>query len=377
MDYYGKGAKCAPAGERYFGIHSPDDLFAYLKKIWKKDTCAPRMRKDWSARNMTCGQCSVTAFLAREIFGGRVLAVVLEDGNKHCYNEVNGTIFDLTSDQFKGKSIAYDLKNEQNIGDRLAVKEWATRYALLKTRLSNATRIEQVFADNGLIDGDILSTLKKLADEEYRDFASALVPNIPKERFLGVRSPELKRLAKIVSGSASASKFVSALPHRYQEENILHAYLINAQKSFDECVAMLDNFLPYIDNWAVCDVIAPDVFLKNKKRLLPLVKKWTDCGKTYHVRYAVGVLMRYFLGDDYSDGQMEAVAAIRSEEYYVNMMSAWYFATALAKNYDRAIGFIESGELSDFVQKKAIEKAMESFRITDERKAYLKTLKRK
>lgn len=221
----------------------------------------------------------------------------------------------------------------------------------------------------------IQERLFALQDRKYRDFQSGLIPNVDKSIFIGVRTPDLKALAKELYKSEAAEEFLHALPHRYFDENQLHSFMLCLEKDFDRCIALTEIFLPYIDNWATCDQTSIKVFQKNREKLLPYIEKWIASDHTFTIRFGVSSYMRYFLGDDFKTEYAERVAAIKSEEYYVNMMIAWYFATALAKNYDEVIGFIERGVLDDFTHNKTIQKACESFRVTEEHKKYLKSLK--
>lgn len=219
---------------------------------------------------------------------------------------------------------------------------------------------------------DIRQRLFALQDEKFRDFHSKLIPTVPPDSIIGVRTPELRKLAKEV-GTEPA--FLSDLPHKYYDENQLHALIISGIKDFDECTARLEEFLPFVDNWATCDQMSVKIFKKHTQQLLPFVKKWLDSGHTYTVRYGVGCLMNYYLDSEFSPEYMEIVANIRSNEYYINMMIAWYFATALAKQYSEAMKYIDQHRLDDWTHRKAIQKAIESYRITDEQKKYLRTLK--
>lgn len=219
---------------------------------------------------------------------------------------------------------------------------------------------------------DIRQRLFALQDEKFRDFHSRLIPTVPPDSIIGVRTPELRKLAKEVGAEPA---FLADLPHKYYDENQLHALIISGIKDFDECTACLERFLPYVDNWATCDQMSVKIFKKHTQQLLPFVKKWLDSGHTYTVRYGVGCLMNYYLDSEFSPEYMEIVANIRSNEYYINMMIAWYFATALAKQYSEAMKYIEQHRLGDWTHRKAIQKAIESYRITDEQKKYLKTLK--
>lgn len=222
----------------------------------------------------------------------------------------------------------------------------------------------------------IQAQLFELEDTKYRDFQVKLIPTVKPDSMIGVRTPLLKTLAKKLFKENDTSKFLSTLPHKYFDENQLHAFIINEQKDFSVCMKLLEKFLPYIDNWATCDQLSPKIFKKNKNELLPYIEKWLYSEKTFTVRFAVGMLMQHFLDEDFKIQYMKKVAAIRSQEYYINMMVAWYFATALAKQYDAALGFIKENKLEEWTHNKAIQKAIESYRITAEQKDYLRTLKR-
>lgn len=222
----------------------------------------------------------------------------------------------------------------------------------------------------------IQETLFTMQDLQYRDFQAKLIPNIPPESVIGVRTPELRTLAKNLSQNNAAEDFLSALPHRYFEENQLHAFLISEMKSYDAVIGALECFLPYMDNWATCDQLRPKVFRKHTDKLLPEIRKWLGSGETYTVRFAVGMLMCHYLDERFQPEYLDWAADIRSEEYYINMMIAWYFATALAKQYEAALPYLERGRLDTWVHNKTIQKARESFRVPDGHKAYLNTLKK-
>ena len=214
-----------------------------------------------------------------------------------------------------------------------------------------------------------------LQDEEYRDFHSKLMPNIPKENVIGIRVPVLRKFAKEFAKSDEKEKFLKELPHRYYEENNLHMMLLVEMKDYDGCMQEMERFLPYINNWATCDFPAPKCFEKHKKDVLEHIKIWIKSSQTYTVRYAIGMLMRLFLEDDFSAEYPQMVAEVSSEEYYINMMIAWYFATALAKQWDAVIPYIEQRKLSPRVHRKTIQKAVESYRITPGQKEYLKSFR--
>lgn len=217
--------------------------------------------------------------------------------------------------------------------------------------------------------------LFELQDLEYRDFHSRLMPGIDKETIIGIRTPVLRKFAKEFAKTKEAEAFLQELPHQYYEENNLHMLLISDIKDYEHCLAEVKRFLPYINNWATCDFPAPKCFKRHKEELLLAIKEWISSGNTYTVRYGIGMLMRLYLDDDFKPEYAALVAEIQSEEYYINMMIAWYFATALAKQWDRVITYLEERKLSTWVHGKTIQKAIESYRITKEQKIYLRNLK--
>jgi 3-methyladenine DNA glycosylase AlkD len=222
---------------------------------------------------------------------------------------------------------------------------------------------------------EIQKELFRLQDVQYRDFQAKLIPNIPPEAMIGVRTPALRSLAKQLARQEETREFLCLLPHRYFDENQLHAFILSELKDYDRCMDEVCRFLPYVDNWATCDTLIPKVFAKHHSELLQHIMVWIASDKTYTVRYAIGTLMRYFLNDEFDVKYPKMVAKVRSEEYYVNMMIAWYFATALAKQYDAVLPYIEERKLDKWTHNKTIQKAIESFRVTPEHKEYLKTLK--
>ena len=221
----------------------------------------------------------------------------------------------------------------------------------------------------------IQAGLFELQDTEYRDFHAGLMPTVDKEKVIGVRTPVLRKYAGELSGQPEAQEFLKTLPHTYYEENNLHGFLLEKIKDYDTCMGEMKKFLPYIDNWATCDGVAPKVFGRHKEELIKEIPGWLESGQTYVIRFGVNMLMRFFLDGDFKPEYAEKVAAIRSEEYYVKMVIAWYFATALAKQWDAAIPYMEQRRLPDWVHRKTIRKAVESYRITKEQKDYLRTLK--
>jgi 3-methyladenine DNA glycosylase AlkD len=223
---------------------------------------------------------------------------------------------------------------------------------------------------------DIRARLFALADEPYGDFTARLIPTADRSRIIGVRTPALRALAKELSGKPETEAFLAALPHEYHDENQLHAMLISGEKDFRRALDEVNAFLPWVDNWATCDQLSPRAFKKHRAELLPEISRWISSGETYTVRFAVGMLMAHFLDEDFRPEYLAAAAGVQSREYYVNMMRAWYFATALAKQYDAAEAYLRDGRLDEWTHNKTIQKAVESYRISDERKEYLKTLRR-
>ena len=223
---------------------------------------------------------------------------------------------------------------------------------------------------------NIQEELFALQDISYGDFQAKLVPNIPRELFIGVRVPDARKLAKRLTKEPEASKFLENLPHKYYDENMLHGLLISEMKDFDACIAAINKFLPYVDNWAVCDILSPKLFKKNTAPLLQKIKEWSASEKIYTCRFGIEMLMSYFLDDDFKPEYLEIPASVHSEEYYVRMMIAWFFATALAKQWSASIKYIEDHRLDLWTHNKAIQKARESNRITSKQKEYLKSLKR-
>ena len=221
----------------------------------------------------------------------------------------------------------------------------------------------------------VYERLTACVDEKYRDFQSKLVPNIPKEMILGVRTPDMRKIAKELSGTAEAENFLAELPHKTYEENLVHFFLIAMIRDFDECVCAVESFLPYVNCWPVCDQSSPKVFSKNHDRLLPLIRKWIASEHVYTVRFGIRMLMNEFLGEDFRPGYLEWVATVKGEDYYIRMMVAWYFATALAKRYDESVPYLEEHRLEPWTHKKTIQKAIESFRIPEEHKEHLKSLR--
>ena len=222
---------------------------------------------------------------------------------------------------------------------------------------------------------EIQQRLFALQDAGYRDFHAALMPTVDKALVIGVRMPALRALAKELKGTELAADFMAALPHKYYEENNLHAALIGHIRDFDACMAAVERFLPYVDNWATCDMMNPKALAKDKAALLERIQLWLQSSHTYTVRFGMEMLMNHFLEEDFREEYPALVASVRSEEYYVRMMQAWYFATALAKQYEAAVTYLEQRRLGAWVHNKTIQKARESFRVSQEQKEYLKSLK--
>ena len=212
-------------------------------------------------------------------------------------------------------------------------------------------------------------------DEGYRALQVKILPTVPAERIIGVRTPALRSYAKELAREGTAAAFLNDLPHAYFDEDQLHAFLLSEIKDFDRCVAAVDRFLSYVDNWATSDQLSPKCFKKHRQALLPYIERWIDSGETYPVRFGVGMMMQHYLDEAFDPRYLQTVADIRSEAYYVNMMRAWYFATALAKQYEAALPYLEQRRLDPWTHQKAIQKAVESYRVSAAQKQYLKTLR--
>lgn len=222
---------------------------------------------------------------------------------------------------------------------------------------------------------EIRQALFDARDEGYAEFQCKLIPDVKPEYFIGVRTPELRSMAKSLAKDKDIGAFLDELPHRYFDEYQLHSFIICEIKDIDRCLEEVERFLPYVDNWATCDQLSPKIFKKHKDKLLERIKVWIDSDRTYTVRFAMEMLMSHFLDDDFDISYPRMVAAVRSEEYYIRMMQAWYFATALAKQYETVLPFITEKKLEQWTHNKAIQKATESRRITPEQKDFLRSLK--
>ncbi len=222
---------------------------------------------------------------------------------------------------------------------------------------------------------ELQKSLFELQDLKYRDFHAKLLPGIEKEKIIGIRTPILRKFAREFAKTQDAQEFLQELPHQYYEENNLHLMLVTQIRDYEKCLDEVKRFLPYIDNWATCDLPLPKCFEKHKDELIMDVKNWINSKDTYIIRYGIGVLLRLYLDEGFKDEYPKLVAGVISDEYYVNMMIAWYFATALAKQWDTVIVYLEKRKLSEWVHRKTIQKAVESYRITKEQKEYLKGLR--
>ena len=222
---------------------------------------------------------------------------------------------------------------------------------------------------------EIVEELFKLRDDKYAAMQAKIIPTIDEERIIGVRTLELRAFAKDLQHDEDVDVFLENLPHQYFDENQLHAFVISLEKDFDKCLTEVEEFLPFVDNWATCDQLSPNVFKKDPERLLSHICKWITSDRVYTIRFAIGMLMKCFLDEKFRLEYADMVASVKSEEYYINMMRAWYFATALAKQYDRVLPYLEEKRLDDWTHNKTIQKCVESYRITPEQKEYLKTLK--
>ncbi len=222
---------------------------------------------------------------------------------------------------------------------------------------------------------DIQKKLMSLCDEEYKKFNSGLIPTVSTDNQIGVRIPRIRQLAKELKGTREAEDFLADLPHRYFEENNLHGYLLETINDFDKALELTEKFLPYIDNWATCDTISPKIFKKNLPTLYGRIKVWLNSGDTYTIRFGVNMLMKFFLEENFTQEVLTLVCRIKSEEYYVNMVRAWFFATAMAKQRNRTLPFLTEKRLDKWTHNKTIQKCVESYRISDEDKKFLKEMK--
>ena len=221
---------------------------------------------------------------------------------------------------------------------------------------------------------EIVKQLFTFQDMDYRDLQARTIPTVDIDSIIGVRTPVLRKYAKELSGRDDIDRFLNDLPHDFFDEDQLHAFILSGMKDYDKCLSEVERFLPFVNNWATCDQMSPKVFKKYRKELLPSIKTWLGSSEVYTVRFGIGMLMEHFLDEDFDPKYLKMVAKIRSEEYYVNMMIAWYFATALAKQYDAAVPYLENRKLDTWTHNKTIRKAIESYRISPEQKEYLRTL---
>lgn len=226
-----------------------------------------------------------------------------------------------------------------------------------------------------MITDEIRDKLFALSDENYKTFNSRLIPTVPLEKMIGVRTPALKQLAKETARSADCGSFLSALPHDFFEENQLHAFIISLSKDFNECIAQTTKFLPYIDNWATCDQLCASVYKKHTDELMPYILRWISSEHIYTVRYALRCLMMYYLDDKFDPQQLSLAASANNSDYYVAMAQGWYFATALAKHWNETLPWLEQRRLDLVVHKITVKKALESFRVCDEHKAVLREIR--
>ncbi len=222
---------------------------------------------------------------------------------------------------------------------------------------------------------NVIERLKEFEDRDYAAFQAKLTPGVDKESFIGVRVPNIRKIAKELMKDPEKDTFLNVLPHRYYDENMLHSALLSLYGDYDKAIEEVEKFLPYVDNWAVCDTLSPKAFRKNKDRLIDKIREWSKSKDTYTCRFGIEMLMSHYLDGDFRKEYLEIPADIHLDEYYVNMMIAWYYATALAKKWDETIPYLEERRLDVWAHNKTIQKAIESYRITDEQKTYLKSLK--
>ena len=221
-----------------------------------------------------------------------------------------------------------------------------------------------------------MNDLFKLQDKKYREFQIKLVPNINPDTIIGIRTPDMRNYAKELFKKGDYNTFLNDLPHKYYEENLIHFFIISMIKDFDECIKEVDKFLPYVDCWPVSDQATPKSFKKNHDKLIPHIKRWISSKHVYTARFGIRMLMNEYLDKDFKEEYLNIVSSKKGEDYYLKMMIAWYFATALAKKYNETIPYIENNKLDIWVHNKSIQKALESFRVTPEHKEYLRSLKR-
>ncbi len=226
-----------------------------------------------------------------------------------------------------------------------------------------------------MITEEIREELFRLRDTEYRDFQVRLIPSVEPDQVIGVRTPALRKYARQLAKREDAEAFLRDLPHRFFDENQLHAFMISEIKDYEACLEEVERFLPYVDNWATCDQLSPRVFKRNRQELIREIRNWIDSDRTYTVRFGLGMLMSHFLDEDFDPAFLDLAAGVRSEEYYIRMMIAWYFATALAKQYVAALPYIENRRLEPWTHNRTIQKAVESFRVSPEQKDYLRSLR--
>ena len=222
---------------------------------------------------------------------------------------------------------------------------------------------------------DVQKRLFEMQDTGYRDFHARLIPTVKKEKIIGIRTPMLRKFAKEFGKTEESEMFLKALPHQYYEENNLHGLLIEQIRDYDKCLEELERFLPHIDNWATCDLLALHMMKKHRDIFIREIYRWMESDKPYIIRFGISMLMRHYLDEGFKPEYPDKVAAIRSEEYYVNMMRAWYFATALAKQYEKILPFLEEQRMDIWTHNKTIQKSIESYRITQEQKDHLRILR--
>lgn len=263
-----------------------------------------------------------------------------------------------------------------NLTDNNLIRELILNsYNIVKEKYSpTMKKLKKRNKDNRTTD-EITKKLFALQDTEYRKFQKKIIPGFDIQRIIGVRTPLLKQLSKELIKTDNVNNFLQSLPHKYFDQNQLHAFIINEIKNFDTCINEIEKFLPYIDNWATCDQLSPKCLKKNRKELLKHIKRWIKSKKEYTVRFGIGMLMQHFLEEDFNERYLYMVADIKQEEYYIKMMQAWYFATALAKRYEQTLPVLQNCCLDKWTHNKTIQKAIESFRILPQQKEYLKTLK--
>ena len=352
-------------------LSAPETYATVLKETGKPVGCASIMRAGQGTAPMGETEAEIGYWIGVPYWGQGLIPEAVRELLRRCFEDLDCTA--VWCGWYDG--------NEKS---RRAQEKCGFRYhhteadkpcpKLGEVRMEHFSFLPKDQWETNCIDS-IRERLFALQDLPYRDFQAKLIPTAGRDPIIGVRTPALRKLAKELRGRPETVPFLRALPHLYFDENQLHVFLLSEGKDFEKTLAAVNTFLPYVDNWATCDQLSPKIFKKHREALLKQIRLWLQSEKCYTVRFAVGMLMEHYLDESFDAAYPELVANVRSGEYYVNMMVAWYFATALAKQYDAVIGYLEQNRLPPWTHNKTIQKAIESYRISDEQKAYLRTLK--